>query len=75
MLLKNENHTLPLSKTVRGVAVIGPLADSPGDITGGPSPGSMFTRSPDAPAVTVLAALRSRLPDAHITFVPGPALS
>ncbi len=74
VLLKNDNHALPLSKTIRSVAVIGPLADSPGDITGGPSPGAIFMRTADAPAVTVLAALKSRLPDARITFVPGPQL-
>ncbi len=28
VLLKNENHTLPLQKTVKKIAVIGPLADS-----------------------------------------------
>ncbi|HEX9107287.1 MAG TPA: beta-glucosidase BglX [Longimicrobiales bacterium] len=75
VLLKNESHALPLSKTIRSLAVIGPLADSPGDITGGPSPGAIFMRTPDAPAVTVLAALKSRLPDARITYVPGPALT
>jgi len=76
VLLKNENHALPLSKTIRSVAVIGPLADSPGDIAGGPSPGAIFTQSPDAPPVTVLAALKSRLgPEARITYVPGPPLT
>jgi beta-glucosidase len=42
VLLRNENHTLPLSKAVRSVAVIGMLADSPVDITGGPTPAGMF---------------------------------
>jgi beta-glucosidase len=76
VLLKNDNHTLPLSNTTHNVAVIGLLADSPGDITGGPTPAGIFTRSPDPPAVTVLAALKQRLgPDARITYVPGPAMS
>jgi beta-glucosidase len=36
----------------------------------------MFSRGPDAPAVTVLAALKNRLgPEARITYVPGPAMS
>jgi beta-glucosidase len=35
VLLKNENKTLPLSKSLRKVAVIGPLADSTHDIEGG----------------------------------------
>ena len=34
-LLKNENKTLPLSKSIKKIAVIGPLADSPHDIEGG----------------------------------------
>jgi beta-glucosidase len=76
VLLKNDNHTLPLSKTIGNVALIGVLADSPGDMTGGPSPVGIFARSPDAPAVTVLAALENRLgPEAHITYVAGPAMS
>lgn len=75
VLLKNDNHALPLSKTIRNVAVIGVLADSPADITGGPSPAGIFARTPDALAVTVLAALKNRLPDARISYVAGPPLS
>jgi beta-glucosidase len=76
VLLKNENHALPLANTIRNVAVIGELADSPGDITGGPTPAGMFSRGQDPPAVTVLAALKQRLgPEARITYVPGPAMS
>ena len=76
VLLKNDNHALPLSKTTRNVAVIGILADSPGDMTGGPTPAGMFGHGQDAAAVTVLAALRSRLgPDGRITYVAGPHMS
>ena len=76
VLLKNDKHALPLSKTIRNVAVIGKLADSQGDITGGPTPAGVFTRKPDPPAVTVLAALKNRLGEAaHIAYVPGPAMS
>ncbi len=76
VLLKNDRHTLPLSKTIRNVAVIGKLADSQGDITGGPTPAGVFTRTPDPPAVTVLAALRNRLsPGGHLAYVPGPEMS
>ena len=76
VLLRNENHALPLSKTVRNVAIIGMLADSPVDITGGPTPAGMFGQRGDAQAVTVLAALRNRLgADARITYVGGPPMS
>lgn len=76
VLLKDEHRTLPLPSTLRNVAVIGGLADSPVDITGGPTPAGVFGQGHDAPAVTVLAALKDRLgPDAHITYVPGPAMS
>ncbi len=34
VLLKNENHTLPLSKDIKSVAVIGPMADAPHDQMG-----------------------------------------
>ena len=76
VLLKNDKNALPLAKTIRNVAVIGKLADSPDDITGGPTPAGVFTRKPDPPAVTVLAALRNRLGSAsHIMYVPGPDVS
>ena len=76
VLLKNENHTLPLSKAVKSVAVIGLLGDSPVDITGGPTPAGMFGQTRDAQAVTVLAALKNRLgPDARTAYVSGPPMS
>ena len=34
VMLKNQNHKLPLSKDIRSVAVIGPLADAPHDQMG-----------------------------------------
>jgi beta-glucosidase len=76
VLLKNDNHTLPLANTVKRVAVIGSLADSPEDIAGGRSPAGVFSQGKDAAAVTVLAALKGRLgTDAQITYVAGPAMS
>jgi beta-glucosidase len=76
VLLKNDNHALPLPGTVKNVAVIGGLADSPADMTGGPTPAGLFGQGKDAPAVTVLAALKDRLgPQARISYVPGPAMS
>jgi beta-glucosidase len=34
VLLKNQDRTLPLSKTIKSVAVIGPLADEPYEVLG-----------------------------------------
>ena len=75
VLLKNDNHALPLSKTLKSVAVIGSLADSPTDLTGGPTPAGFFLRTQDPPAVTVLEALKGRLGAANVTYVGGPAMS
>jgi len=76
VLLKNDNHALPLPGTVKKVAVIGSLADSPEDMTGGPTPAGVFRQGKDAPAVTLLAALKDRLgPQAQISYVAGPAMS
>lgn len=76
VLLKNDNRTLPLSKTLKSVAVIGSLADSPVDITGGPTPAAVFLRTQDPPAVTVLGALRNRLgAEVNVSYVDGPAIS
>jgi beta-glucosidase len=72
VLLKNDNHTLPLQKTVKKVAVIGPLGDSTHDIEGGWTVEGLFGGGGKSHPVTVLAALKNRLPDAQITFVPGP---
>jgi beta-glucosidase len=72
VLLKNENHTLPLSKVIRNVAVIGTLADSPSDTEGGVTADGAFGGGGKTNPVTVLAAFKNRLgPDAQITFVPG----
>lgn len=76
VLLKNENHALPLAKNLKKIAVIGYLADSGVDIAGGPSADAMFGAGPRPHFVTVLEALKNRLgPDAEITYVPGPKLS
>ena len=73
VLLKNDKQTLPLQKTLKKVAVIGPLADSTHDIEGGWTVEGLFGGGGKSHPVTVLAALKSRLSDAQISFVPGPA--
>lgn len=55
VLLRNENGLLPLSKSLRSIAVIGPLADSKPDIMGSWS----LAGHPDD-AVTVLEGIRKR---------------
>ena len=76
VLLKNDNHVLPLANTIRNVAVIGLLADSPRDMTGGPTPAGVFGQGQDAPVVTVVGALKNRLgPQASVTAVSGPPMS
>jgi beta-glucosidase len=67
VLLRNEGNVLPLSKEVKNIAVIGPLADSMEATEG---PWMVFGHKPAA--VTVLQGIRNKLPDANIAYAPGP---
>ena len=75
VLLKNENKTLPLSKSIKKIAVIGPLADSPHDIEGGWTVEGLFGDGGKSHPVTVFAGIKNKPPDAQITVVSGPELS
>jgi beta-glucosidase len=76
VLLKNDNHTLPLAKTIKKIAVIGPLADSTRDIEGGWTVEGLFGGAGKSHPVTVLAGIKAKLgSDAQINYVPGPAFS
>lgn len=66
VLLKNEDRTLPLSKEIKKLAVIGPFADSQ-DATEGVI--GLFNKPG---AVTVLEGVRNKLPEAEISYAPGP---
>jgi beta-glucosidase len=66
VLLKNDTHILPLSKSNGKIAVIGPLADSPVDQMG---TWTMDGRASDVH--TPLAALREKLGDARVLYSPG----
>lgn len=66
VLLKNEDHLLPLAETVGSVAVIGPLADSPIDQMG---TWSMDGRPEDVQ--TPLTALRKMLGDERVFYAHG----
>ncbi|MGB6868124.1 MAG: beta-glucosidase BglX [Acidobacteriaceae bacterium] len=76
VLLRNENHTLPLAKDLKKVAVIGPLADSQHDIEGGWTVEGLFGSGGKSHPVTVYAGIRAKLgPDAEVTLVSGPVPS
>jgi beta-glucosidase len=66
VLLKNEKSILPLSKSLRSVAVIGPLADEPHSCLG---PWAAAGQAEDA--VTMLGGIRAALPSATVTYVKG----
>ena len=67
VLLKNENHFLPLKKSYRKIAVIGPDADSLDALEGN------YNGTPSAP-VTILAGLRKRFSQSAIRYVQGTGL-
>lgn len=69
VLLRNEGGLLPLSKNLKNVAVIGPLADSMEATEGS---WMVFGHMPAA--VTVLQGIRAKLPDAQVTYAPGPEI-
>jgi beta-glucosidase len=66
VLLKNDNHLLPL-KEPRTIAVIGPNADSLDTLVGN------YYGKPSHP-VTVLDGIRARFPDARILYSEGSGL-
>ena len=66
VLLRNEGKLLPLSRELKKIAVIGPHADSQ-DATEGVI--GLFNKPG---AVTVLEGIRRKLPNAEITYAPGP---
>jgi beta-glucosidase len=69
VLLRNEGPLLPLAKSLRNVAVIGPLADSKEA-----TEGSWLVFGHTPAAVTVLEGIRARLPGARVTYAPGPEI-
>jgi beta-glucosidase len=66
ILLKNQNHLLPLDKSLKTVAVIGPLADDKSDQLG---PWAAQGRAEDA--VTPLEGIKAKLPQAKVIYVKG----
>jgi len=73
VLLRNENHALPLTKSVKKVAVIGPLADSGHDIEGGWTVEGLFGPGGKSHPVTVYTGIKNKLgSNAQVTLVSGP---
>ena len=68
VLLKNENHILPLSKSLKTIAVIGPNANDFDALTGN------YNGDPTAP-VTALAGIKAKLPAARVIYARGSDLA
>jgi len=69
VLLKNERSTLPLSKDLKSIALIGPLADDPRAMLG-----SWAGDGRAADTVTLLGGLKEKLPGARILHAKGVAI-
>ena len=68
VLLKNEDHTLPLARTLRTVAVIGPNADDEDVLVGN------YNGTPSTP-VTPLQGIRRKLGAARVVYARGGDLA
>jgi beta-glucosidase len=66
VLLRNEGALLPLSRTTKQIAVIGPLGNSKGDMNG---PWSL-TANPDD-TVSVFEGIRAKFSGSHVEFAEG----
>ena len=66
VLLKNENHVLPLNKSIKTIALIGALADSKTDMFG-----SWSKQGDKNEVVTVRKGLENKYPNAKIIYAQG----
>jgi beta-glucosidase len=66
VLLKNQNDLLPLDKTTRTIAVIGPLANDKANQLG-----SWVAQGRAVDAVAPLEGIKSRAPGAEVLYVKG----
>jgi beta-glucosidase len=69
VLLKNDENILPLSKDVKKIALIGPLADDLNDMVG-----PWFSRAHSNDVVTLAAGIRSKIPGAKLMVARGCAI-
>lgn len=66
VLLKNDNQLLPFSKTLKKIAVIGPLANSPSDMLGG------WSAAGDAKLTeSLLNGLKTTFPQIDFVYAEG----
>jgi beta-glucosidase len=73
VLLRNEGRVLPLSKGLKKIAVIGPLADAAHDVEGGWTVEGLFGGGSKSHPVTVINGIKNKFAaDAQITLVTGP---
>ncbi len=70
VLLNNQNHALPLSKSVPSIAVVGPLADNPSDQLG-PDVPIGYSSSDLTSVVPVLDGIKAAVPGATVTYAQG----
>jgi beta-glucosidase len=71
VLLRNENHQLPLSKQLHSIAVIGPLADAHKELQGSWA----FEGDPKA-VVSILEGIRAKAgPDVDIHYAAGGTIT
>lgn len=66
VLLKNENNLLPLSKDLKTIAVIGPMADAQRDMIGSWSAAGDWTKS-----ITLLTGIREAVSQSRIIHAMG----
>src|SRR6266536_2253982 len=66
VLLKNDNNVLPLNKSIRSIALVGPLADSHKDVLG-----SWTGDGRPEDAVTLREGLTSKAPQTKINYAKG----
>lgn len=69
VLLENRENTLPLSKDIRRIAVIGPNADKPYNMLG-----DYTAPQPEGKVTTVLDGIREMLPGTEVLYAQGCAI-
>lgn len=69
VMLKNDGETLPLPRTTRRIAVLGPLADAASEMCG-----CWWAAGENEPNVSVLAGLRDAMPDVELRYASGTSI-